>query len=228
MLHFCIFRLPPSRLSIRRTLQESFQSSTYPWTWWRSHMPKRPRRWSVIRTTGSPCISTLRCLMTWSCKRLRKHTRCRVRWEGHHAASFISFTVKNNTIVALFALFLSTLQKLYRSDLNYLRGAAWIATGALQIEGSKRATDLISEVRCPLPTVECWYSLYLDARSVFQLRKYGDTFSQLTENDACRRLTCSFRNRKNTVSSLTTSSTPLLPTLQTSSTPNTAPRSLMK
>ncbi|XP_056627336.1 nebulin-related-anchoring protein [Triplophysa dalaica] len=36
-------------------------------------------------------------------------------------------------------------EKLYRSDLNYLRGAAWIATGALQIEGSKRATDLISE-----------------------------------------------------------------------------------
>lgn len=30
--------------------------------------------------------------------------------------------------------------------MNYLRGAAWIATGALQIEGSKRATDLISEV----------------------------------------------------------------------------------
>lgn len=38
------------------------------------------------------------------------------------------------------------MQKMYRSDLNYLRGAAWIATGALQIEGSKRATDLISEV----------------------------------------------------------------------------------
>uniref|UniRef100_A0A8C1GYF2 Nebulin-related anchoring protein n=1 Tax=Cyprinus carpio TaxID=7962 RepID=A0A8C1GYF2_CYPCA len=36
-------------------------------------------------------------------------------------------------------------EKIYRSDLNYLRGAAWIATGALQIEGSKRATDLISE-----------------------------------------------------------------------------------
>uniref|UniRef100_A0A672JG42 Nebulin-related anchoring protein n=1 Tax=Salarias fasciatus TaxID=181472 RepID=A0A672JG42_SALFA len=36
-------------------------------------------------------------------------------------------------------------EKLYRSDLNYLRGAAWIATGALQIEGSKRATDLISD-----------------------------------------------------------------------------------
>ncbi|XP_017293968.1 nebulin-related-anchoring protein [Kryptolebias marmoratus] len=36
-------------------------------------------------------------------------------------------------------------EKVYRSDLNYLRGAAWIATGALQIEGSKRATDLISE-----------------------------------------------------------------------------------
>lgn len=30
--------------------------------------------------------------------------------------------------------------------MNYLRGAAWIATGALQIEGSKRATELISEV----------------------------------------------------------------------------------
>uniref|UniRef100_A0A3Q3BP25 Nebulin-related anchoring protein n=1 Tax=Haplochromis burtoni TaxID=8153 RepID=A0A3Q3BP25_HAPBU len=36
-------------------------------------------------------------------------------------------------------------EKLYRSDLNYLRGTAWIATGALQIEGSKKATDLISE-----------------------------------------------------------------------------------
>ncbi|XP_024141438.1 nebulin-related-anchoring protein isoform X2 [Oryzias melastigma] len=33
----------------------------------------------------------------------------------------------------------------YRSDLNYLRGAAWIATGALQIEESKRASDLISD-----------------------------------------------------------------------------------
>ncbi|XP_038592432.1 nebulin-related-anchoring protein isoform X1 [Micropterus salmoides] len=36
-------------------------------------------------------------------------------------------------------------ESVYRSDLNYLRGAAWIATGALQIEGSKRATDLISD-----------------------------------------------------------------------------------
>ncbi|XP_044033613.1 nebulin-related-anchoring protein isoform X3 [Siniperca chuatsi] len=36
-------------------------------------------------------------------------------------------------------------ENMYRSDLNYLRGAAWIATGALQIEGSKRATDLISD-----------------------------------------------------------------------------------
>ncbi|XP_072311964.1 nebulin-related-anchoring protein isoform X2 [Eucyclogobius newberryi] len=33
----------------------------------------------------------------------------------------------------------------YRSDLNYLRGAAWIATGALQIEGVKKATALISD-----------------------------------------------------------------------------------
>ncbi|KAM8836590.1 nebulin-related-anchoring protein [Spinachia spinachia] len=36
-------------------------------------------------------------------------------------------------------------EKVYRSDLNYLRGAAWIGTGALQFEGSKRATDLISD-----------------------------------------------------------------------------------
>jgi len=38
-------------------------------------------------------------------------------------------------------------QKVYRADLNYLRGAAWIATGALQIEGYKKASDLISDVR---------------------------------------------------------------------------------
>ncbi|XP_051274055.1 nebulin-related-anchoring protein isoform X1 [Dicentrarchus labrax] len=36
-------------------------------------------------------------------------------------------------------------ENVYRSDLNYLRGAAWIATGALQIEGSKKAMDLISD-----------------------------------------------------------------------------------
>ncbi|XP_061666279.1 nebulin-related-anchoring protein isoform X2 [Syngnathoides biaculeatus] len=36
-------------------------------------------------------------------------------------------------------------ERIYRSDLNYLRGAAWIATGALQIEGSRKATDLISD-----------------------------------------------------------------------------------
>ncbi|XP_068610863.1 LOW QUALITY PROTEIN: nebulin-related-anchoring protein [Brachionichthys hirsutus] len=38
-------------------------------------------------------------------------------------------------------------ESMYRSDLNYLRGAAWIATGALQIEGSKRASDLISDTK---------------------------------------------------------------------------------
>uniref|UniRef100_A0A665VGR3 Nebulin-related anchoring protein n=2 Tax=Carangiformes TaxID=1489907 RepID=A0A665VGR3_ECHNA len=38
-------------------------------------------------------------------------------------------------------------ENVYRSDLNYLRGAAWIATGALQIEGSKRATELISDTK---------------------------------------------------------------------------------
>ena len=37
-------------------------------------------------------------------------------------------------------------QKVYRADLNYLRGAAWIATGALAIEGSKKASELISDV----------------------------------------------------------------------------------
>nr|XP_015202884.1 PREDICTED: nebulin-related-anchoring protein isoform X2 [Lepisosteus oculatus] len=36
-------------------------------------------------------------------------------------------------------------EKLYRSDLNFLRGVAWISTGAVQIEGSKRANELISE-----------------------------------------------------------------------------------
>ncbi|XP_014012529.1 nebulin-related-anchoring protein isoform X1 [Salmo salar] len=36
-------------------------------------------------------------------------------------------------------------KNVYRSDLNYLRGVAWISTGALQMEGFKRATDLISE-----------------------------------------------------------------------------------
>uniref|UniRef100_A0A8C5BHB5 LIM zinc-binding domain-containing protein n=1 Tax=Gadus morhua TaxID=8049 RepID=A0A8C5BHB5_GADMO len=35
--------------------------------------------------------------------------------------------------------------KVYRADLNYLRGAAWIATGALGIEGSKKASELISD-----------------------------------------------------------------------------------
>nr|XP_033799617.1 nebulin-related-anchoring protein isoform X1 [Geotrypetes seraphini] len=34
---------------------------------------------------------------------------------------------------------------LYRSDLNFMRGAGWIATGALEIEGKKKASDLISE-----------------------------------------------------------------------------------
>ena len=39
-----------------------------------------------------------------------------------------------------------SIQKVYRADLNYLRGAAWIATGALAIEGSKKASELISDV----------------------------------------------------------------------------------
>ncbi|XP_072883891.1 nebulin-related-anchoring protein isoform X1 [Hemitrygon akajei] len=36
-------------------------------------------------------------------------------------------------------------ENLYRSDLNFMRGAAWISTGALGIERMKRASDLISE-----------------------------------------------------------------------------------
>lgn len=44
--------------------------------------------------------------------------------------------------------------------MNYLRGAAWIATGALQIEGSKRATDLISEVSIESLYV-CWETFLL-------------------------------------------------------------------
>ncbi|XP_048464999.1 nebulin-related-anchoring protein [Rhincodon typus] len=36
-------------------------------------------------------------------------------------------------------------ENLYRSDLNFMRGVAWISTGALGIEGVKRATALISE-----------------------------------------------------------------------------------
>uniref|UniRef100_A0A6Q2XPW4 LIM zinc-binding domain-containing protein n=1 Tax=Esox lucius TaxID=8010 RepID=A0A6Q2XPW4_ESOLU len=36
-------------------------------------------------------------------------------------------------------------EKVYRSDLNYLRGVAWIGTGAIELEGFKRATELISE-----------------------------------------------------------------------------------
>lgn len=54
------------------------------------------------------------------------------------------------------------LQNIYRSDLNYLRGAAWIATGALQIEGSKRATNLISDVRRPaIPMLKHFITSYI-------------------------------------------------------------------
>uniref|UniRef100_UPI00398F8E11 nebulin-related-anchoring protein isoform X2 n=1 Tax=Pristiophorus japonicus TaxID=55135 RepID=UPI00398F8E11 len=39
----------------------------------------------------------------------------------------------------------------YRSDLNFLRGVAWISTGALGIEGMKRASALISEKKYRQP-----------------------------------------------------------------------------
>lgn len=64
--------------------------------------------------------------------------------QNTHLPNEMNVLIKD--VFIIFRLFV--LQKVYRSDLNYLRGAAWIATGALQIEGSKRATDLISEVRC--------------------------------------------------------------------------------
>lgn len=40
----------------------------------------------------------------------------------------------------------SSLQNVYRSDLNFMRGVACVIPGTLEIEGRKRASELISEV----------------------------------------------------------------------------------
>lgn len=73
--------LSVSRLSTSRTRRRSSQSSTCPWTWWKWRTLKRPRRWSATRTTGSHCTSTPHCLTTWRCRRPRRHTLCRARWD---------------------------------------------------------------------------------------------------------------------------------------------------
>lgn len=146
-----------SRLSTSRTRRSSSQSTTSPWTWWRSPTLKRPSRWSVIRTTSSPCISTPRCLMTWRCRRPREHTLCRARWDRQLLSRFVMPLLMKKQAIFYKKVCVCLLQNVYRSDLNYLRGAAWIATGALQIEGSKRATDLISDVgHCFIPFSICW------------------------------------------------------------------------
>lgn len=70
-----------SRSSTSRTQPRTCRSSTSPWTWWRWPTPRRPSRWSVTRTTGSPCTSTPRCLTTWRCRQPKGRTPCRARWE---------------------------------------------------------------------------------------------------------------------------------------------------
>lgn len=83
-----------SRLNTGRIQRSSSRSSTCPWTWWRSPTPKRPSRWSVTRTIGSPCTSTPHCLTTWRCRRPRERTLCRARWEGQcTAADTTSFII---------------------------------------------------------------------------------------------------------------------------------------
>lgn len=39
-----------------------------------------------------------------------------------------------------------TVQKLYKSDLNFMKGVAWDGVGAPQLESAKKAGDLISDV----------------------------------------------------------------------------------
>uniref|UniRef100_A0A8C5HIM0 LIM zinc-binding domain-containing protein n=1 Tax=Gouania willdenowi TaxID=441366 RepID=A0A8C5HIM0_GOUWI len=69
-------------------------------------------------------------------------------------------------------------EKLYRSDLNYLRGAAWIATGALQIEGSKRATDLISDKKYRQQPYNFKHTSVADSPDIIHVRKTS-YFSQI-------------------------------------------------
>uniref|UniRef100_A0A3P8TJC2 Nebulin-related anchoring protein n=1 Tax=Amphiprion percula TaxID=161767 RepID=A0A3P8TJC2_AMPPE len=61
----------------------------------------------------------------------------------------------------------------YRSDLNYLRGAAWIATGALQIEGSKRATDLISDKKYRQQPYNFKHTSVIDSPDIIHAKMSG-------------------------------------------------------
>ena len=42
--------------------------------------------------------------------------------------------------------FPSVEQKLYKADLNFMKGVAWDGVGAPQMESAKKAGDLISDV----------------------------------------------------------------------------------
>ncbi|XP_056153410.1 nebulin-related-anchoring protein isoform X2 [Lampris incognitus] len=64
-------------------------------------------------------------------------------------------------------------EKVYRSDLNYLRGAAWIATGALQIEGSKKATDLISDKKYRQQPYDLKYTSVADSPDIVHAKLSG-------------------------------------------------------
>lgn len=41
------------------------------------------------------------------------------------------------------------LQKLYRSDLNWMKGVGWEASKSLDVQQAKKAGDLVSEVIMP-------------------------------------------------------------------------------
>ncbi|XP_068162004.1 nebulin-related-anchoring protein isoform X2 [Antennarius striatus] len=69
-------------------------------------------------------------------------------------------------------------EHMYRSDLNYLRGAAWIATGALQIEGSKRATDLISDKKYRQQPYSFKHTSIIDSPDVVHAKLSGQVTNE--------------------------------------------------